>query len=496
MVNLRRAMNRSAFVPVAAAAVLLTGCGQNEEDVVRISYWEKWTGKEGEAMQRCVDQFNRLGILNKEGKRIVVEYLNISNVDRKTIVATAGGDPPDVAGLWVFNIYSFADRNALMPLDDFIRREGQTPEQWLSRYYPVYADMCTYRGRTWALPTTPTTYALYWNKAMFRAAALDPDRPPRTVQELDEFAAKLAKTDASGRIVQLGFLPQEPGWAAWSFPQWFGGQLWDGENILIGAHPANLEAYRWVEKYSRQYGLEQIKAFVSGFGNFSSPQNPFFSGKIAMVYQGVWLNNYMKQYAPGMEYGCAPWPVARAGLENFTVADADVIMIPSGSKHPEEAWEFIKYISSINAGAQTEEELFGMELLCWGQEKNSPMRLWSPQFEKRHPHPYIGVFRQLAESPNAIHVPKIGIWQEYSREIGSVFENVRLLNKSPEEALAFAQKRVSESWTLHQRSLARRNRTRKNSLSSKSAEETPGVWNLGFAPTPSQRRHRCQDKPS
>ena len=69
-------------------------------------------------MQRTVDQFNR------SQNKIVVEYLPLSNVDRKALVATAGGDPPDVVGLWAFNVYSFADRDALQPFDDFIRAEA------------------------------------------------------------------------------------------------------------------------------------------------------------------------------------------------------------------------------------------------------------------------------------------------------------------------------------------------------------------------------------
>ena len=422
------------------------------DEKVHLTYWEKWTGKEAEAMQRVVDQFNR------SQDKIVVEYLSVSNVDRKTIVATAGGDPPDVAGLWIYNIYSFADCDALLSLDDFIRREGQTPEQWLQRYYPVFADMCTYRGVTWALPTTPSTTALHWNKALFRAAGLDPERPPRTLAELDAFAEQLTQRDPqTNAITQLGFLPQEPGWFSWSFPQWFGGQLWDGQRITLGERPENVECYRWIESYSKKYGLEQIKSFTSGFGNFSSPQNAFFAGKVAMVFHGVWMNNFIKQYAPGMEYGVVPWPAVKPGMENFTVADADVLTIPRGSKHPNEAWEFIKFVSSINPTAQKQSELLGMELLCYGQGKNSPLRQWSPFFEQHHPHPYINVFRELAESPHAVHIPKMGIWDEYRREIESVFENVRLLNQTPEEALAFCQKRVRESWEFHQRSLARRN---------------------------------------
>jgi ABC-type glycerol-3-phosphate transport system substrate-binding protein len=443
-------MKRLPRITVTLVALLLASC-QQSDGKVHITYWEKWTGAEAEAMQKVVDQFNR------SQDKIVVEYLSVSRVDQKTLVATAGGDPPDVAGLWIQNIYSFADHDALLPLDDFIRREGVTTREWLSRYYSVYADMCEYQGKVWALPSTPTTYALHWNKAMFRAAGLDPERPPRTVQELDAFSERLTKTDPkTGEILELGFLPQEPGWISWAYAQWFGGQLWDGREITLAKRPENLEAYRWVERYSKKYGLDRIKAFTSGFGNFASPQNPFFDGKIAMVFQGVWMNNFIRQFAPGMEYGVAPMPTAAPGLERFTVADADMLMIPRGSKHPDQAWEFIKFVSSHNPEASSQKELRGMELVCYLQEKNSPLSHWSPFFTESHPHPFIGLFRGLAESENAIHSPKIGIWQEYGREVNSVFENVRLLLESPPEALQFAQRRVSDSWKIHRESLVRR----------------------------------------
>jgi len=432
---------------LALVALLFVGCRENPDGKVHIAYWEKWTGAEASAMQQVVDQFNR------SQDKIVVEYLAMSGVDRKTMVATAGGDPPDVAGLWLNNVYSYADRDALTPLDDFIHRDGQTSEQWLGRYVHVYADMCSYRGKIWGAISAPAVSGLHWNKRMFAEAGLDPDRPPRTLAELDEFAEKLTKRDSAGVITQLGFLPQEPGWFCWAFPKWFGVDYWDGHKITIGGHP---EWLQWVEGYSRRYGIEQIKAFSSGFGNFASPQNPFMSGKIAMVLQGVWMNNFITQFAPGMEYGVAAWPATKPGLENFTLADADMLTIPRGAKHPNEAWEFIKFVGSMNPTAQRREELRGVELLCYLQKKNSPLRDWSPFFTEHHPHPYIGVFRQLAESPNAVHIPKIGMWEEYRREIVTAFEAVRLLSEPPDKALAFAQSRAAESWELHRRSLERR----------------------------------------
>ena len=113
-------------------------------------------------------------------------------------------------------------------------------------------------------------------------------------------------------------------------------------------------------------------------------------------------------------------------------------------------------IGSINPRARTREELVGLELLCYLQQKNSPRREWSPFFTEQHPHPQIKLFRDLANIPRAIHPPKIGIWQEYRRELDAAFESVRLLARPPAEALAFCQRRVAASWQWHQRSLARR----------------------------------------
>jgi len=87
---------------------------------VRVAYWEKWTGFEADAMRRVVNAFNR------RQNRIWVDMLTVSQIDQKMSLATAGGTPPDVAGLWSQSVNVYADRAALMPLDEYLRRAGIT----------------------------------------------------------------------------------------------------------------------------------------------------------------------------------------------------------------------------------------------------------------------------------------------------------------------------------------------------------------------------------
>ena len=70
------------FLPLKAAS---------PDGKIHISYWEKWSGAEQLAMQEVVDEFNH------SQDRITIDFLSVGQVEEKTLLATAGGDPPDPA---------------------------------------------------------------------------------------------------------------------------------------------------------------------------------------------------------------------------------------------------------------------------------------------------------------------------------------------------------------------------------------------------------------
>lgn len=394
---------------------------------VHVVYWEKWTGFEKDGMAAVVNEFNA------SQDRIYVEYITTSQVNQKALIATAGGVPPDVAGLWDGDVVVFADKNALIPLDEFVHGTNLGP----GHYVPLYWDMCTYRGKVWALPSTPATTALHWNKEMFERAGLDPERPPRTFAELDEFSRRLTRRDPDTKqIVEMGFLPPEPGWWHYGWGSFFGGRLWDGDRKVLFDTPPYVEAFKWIRSYAQEYGVSALQTFRSSFGNFSSPQNPFMSKQVAMVLQGVWMNNYISQYAPDLKWGAAPFPVVKAGDPPVTFGGLDVLMIPRGAKHPREAFEFIKYVNQQGP----------MERLCLSHRKNSPLREVSEEFYEKHRNPYIRMFQRLAWSENAVHAPHMSVWNEYSTEIWNAFDSVWLMTITPEQAAERVQKRIQKSW--------------------------------------------------
>ena len=116
----------AALLLLTVAALLLfgprdSGRPKPPAGFVEVTYWEKWTGNEGAQMQIIVDDFNQT--VGRE-KRIFVNCLTISEIEQRTLAATAAGVPPDVAGLTDEQIVQFAAQDALEPLDDFAARHG------------------------------------------------------------------------------------------------------------------------------------------------------------------------------------------------------------------------------------------------------------------------------------------------------------------------------------------------------------------------------------
>lgn len=441
---------RGGLAVLAAALLLAPACARREADRsadgrVVVQYWEKWTGFEGEAMDAVVADFNA----SQSGIR--VERLTVSDIARKMMLATAGGNPPDLAGLWSHYVPVYAEKGALTPLDDLVAEAGIAEDEYL----PLMWSLCRHRGFHWALPTTPASIALHWNKRMFREAGLDPEQPPRSLAELDRMAERLTivQVERGGRpvrarfdeltpeeraahsftLLQLGYAPSEPGWWNSMWGYWFGGELWDGDRRITAATPQNLRALAWYQGYADKYGLKNLQTLGSSFGNFSSPQNAFLSGKVAMVLQGVWMYNFIDKYAPGIEWGAAPFPCADpVPGSDITIAECDVLVIPRGARHVREAFAFMRYVNTQPA----------MEKLCLGQRKFSPRREVSEGFLKAHPNPYIRVFMDLAASPRVRAVPRLTVWNEYDEEMRIAFDRVYTGLATPEEALQEVEHRV------------------------------------------------------
>jgi ABC-type glycerol-3-phosphate transport system substrate-binding protein len=520
----KRFLSRSLLTLLITGGILMLIFGprppaEPAKQRVHIQYWEKWTGLEGQQMKEIVDEFNNT--VGKE-KNIWVDFVSMSQIDRKTLISTAAGVPPDIAGLWDAQVLQFASMGALEPLDDYAARHGLTRD----KYKHVYWDGAMYDGKLYAIPSTVWCVALLWNKEIFeenaaqiRAAGLDPDRPPRTIAELDKYAAAIDtwKTIGSDKHLSLtGFIPLEPGTATNLMPYWFGSPIADpsGTKLLLTS-PEARATYDWIRGYSERLGKNKLAEFRSGFssgatGLFDTPQNPFLVGWNSMEAQGPWMSAFIEKLKPSMnrwhvppkqleremnfgqihagmpqrqvedilgppdsstgstslwhagvkdititfaggvvadatanlipakdrqkycQWGAAAFPSNIPGEGGVTYAGMDVWVIPSTSKHKDEAFEFIAF-----ASRQKEIEKVASEH-C----NLSPLIEESDDYRRNHPNPYVDVYETLAASPNARALPRLVNWPEIADELTQAAERSYMLEGSTQQILAETQSRA------------------------------------------------------
>jgi multiple sugar transport system substrate-binding protein len=451
------------FMVIGAAYVLIYGPRPEPAlppgrggDLV-LHYWEKWVGPEEEAMQQIVDDFNNTA--GRE-KHIYVEMMSMSDIDQKTLVATAGGVPPDIAGLWDPMVVQLGSLGALEPLEDLAKAHGITE----GYYKPVFWNGCHFNGHLYALVSTPAAVALIYNTRIFhenaaklRAAGLDPDRAPQTIDELDRYSDVLTEfvTDAHGQrhVRRAGYMPMPPDydWYVTSIPLWFGNNEWDSATRRFTlTDPAVLQAFRWLESFPRKLGREAVSEFSTSQGGFNSPQNSFMAGTLVMEMQGPWMANFIHIQRPSMDHdwAAAPFPSAVPGLKNVTYCPFDALMIPRGCPHISEAFEFIAYVNRQDV----------MEKLCMLHCKNSPLTAVSWNFLHHHPNPYISVFEDLSASPNAHMTMQCPVAQEAGAELTAIVQGVLALEVDPKTALEKAQISLQAKYDQFEKNLNRRMR--------------------------------------
>lgn len=425
-------MERLKLAVLLLAAILVSGCSSKNEHLTEdgrtiVSFWVKWEGFERAALESLVSEYN------ESQNKAFVKTLSVSDPKRKVMLATANGHPPDIAILYYFVIPAYSENNALTPLNKLYQEYGISLDDFL----PSCQDAITHRGFTWGIPTTTTATALHYNKRILREAGISMDTPPQSIEELEEINDLLTRRSEKSGIEQMGFLPLEPDWWLSEWGYWFGGEVSDESKMLIDQEPWNQSA-TWLASYPERFGSDALMRFKSGFGGFASSQNPFFTEKVAMVHQGMWMENFIQNYAPeDFEYGVVPLPATeKADVPFVSIVEPDTICIPRGAKHIPEAMDFIKFLIQRD----------NLEQLALEQRKLTSLKSVSEDFIKNHPHPHIEAFQKLAASPFGKARPLLTHYENYQSDLRTAYESIFYGRSTPQDAFDKASKAQNETF--------------------------------------------------
>ena len=355
-----------------SAVFLLAGCAPAPKDApgtVRLRFSVLGAKQESDLANALVKGFEK----KHPNVKISVEPVAGMGYDIKLIMQSAAGTLPDVIFLADSLVPTFTKYQVVRDLRPFIKDDPEFP---INDIYPqMLRTGMDKQGRIFQLPRELGVVVMFYNRTLFRRAGLPDPSPNWTRADFLRMAKKLTLRDKQGRITQYGF---------------FAGYAWCGvyapwvasEGGRVVTKDGSRAAFSSPESLK---GLREMVELVT-VHKVALPPNrsitipgvdPFAAGKIAM----------QPQVFPQV-------PLYRAAMKDF---DWDVQVMPAGTvkrvtnmgaagygmsgntKHPKEAWEFLKFIVSpegqrILAGSGS-----GIPVLksmakdpCWRKPGKSP----------------------------------------------------------------------------------------------------------------------------
>jgi multiple sugar transport system permease protein len=170
------------------------------------------------------------------------------------------------------------------------------------------------------------------------------------------YSKALTKKNPDGTFARIGFIPNFGNSWLYLYAWQNGGEFMspDGRRSTLN-DPNAVGALRYMtEVYDALGGYDAVNIFQTGFQ--TNEQDPFYTGKVAMVIHGSWVVPSIARYAPDLDFGVVPAPVPEErlrGLGRFAGQDQYITWVggfsfamPKNARHPEEAWKFIRWMTS------------------------------------------------------------------------------------------------------------------------------------------------------
>lgn len=145
-----------------------------------------------------IDEFNRMH------PAIAVKPIFIGGYEETMAAVQAAvraKRPPDIAVLYSGLLITLRNLDAIIPLDDYIAAAGGAA--LVEDFFPAFLMNVRAEGHIWALPFQKGTMLLYYNKALFQEAGLDPEATPQTWEQLAAVARQLTLR-SDNRVIRWG----------------------------------------------------------------------------------------------------------------------------------------------------------------------------------------------------------------------------------------------------------------------------------------------------
>ena len=424
-------MNFNRLRLALAAACIFSTAGA--QAATEIQWWHSMTGALGDELSNIATKFNAA---QSDYKVVPVYKGGYDESMTAAVAAFRSGKAPHI--LQVFEVGTatmMAGKKAIKPVYEVMAQAGEKfdPKSYMPAVSGYYTDT---QGRMLSMPFNSSTPVFFYNKDAFKKAGLDPSKPPKTWDEVQ---------DAAGKLKDAGIAcPFTSSWQSWvqleTMSAWhnqefaskqngFGGM--DAKlvfnNLIIVRHIAKLSS--WAKSGLFTYG---------GRGNQGDAK--FYGGDCAMSTASSAAYANIKKNAK-FEFGVSQlpyYPEVKDAPQNSIIGGAS-LWVMSGKKPAEYKGvaKFFTFLSSPQIQAEWHQKTGYVPITKAAYELTKKQG-----FYEANPGTDVAIQQLLFKNPTKDSKGiRLGNFVQIRGIIDEELESVWSQKKSPKEALDAAVER-------------------------------------------------------
>lgn len=308
----------------------------------KVVWWHSMGGELGKAADQLVSDFN-----NSQDK-IEVEAVFQGTYDESLNKMKASMDSktgPSLIQVYEIGSRFMIDSGAITPVQNFIDKENYD----LSQLEDNIVNYYTFEGKQYSMPFNTSNPILYYNKDLFKAAGLDPEKAPATYSELKAAADALSKKGAPASFAIYG----------WFMEQFFANQgaeyVNNGNGRTSPATESLVNSDAGVSTLEWWKNLVDSEAAINLGRKTDDTKKAFVAGQISMTLDSTAsLRGIVDGVGDKFEVGTAFLPKPDGNTDGGVIIGGASLWVLNNKPEAEQqaAWEFIKFLAEPQTQAK------------------------------------------------------------------------------------------------------------------------------------------------
>jgi sn-glycerol 3-phosphate transport system substrate-binding protein len=325
---------------------------------VEVLFWHGWTGETERAITALADAYNA-------GQSQVFVKLEPQGSYDETFgkyIQSGQSSRPDLVGFPEYYVQQTIDSDSVIPVGACIEADGFDTSQ----FRPTVLDTYNVAGVQWAMPFNLSNPVLYYNRSMFVAAGLDPDRPPLSLEELREYSQAIVDSGAAsyGIAIDSGY----SAFGGWVLEQWLAnarefyadndnGHLAPATQVLYDG-PVGVELLTYAQKMVQDGLAVYVGGNAGGMDNYlkladrTEPAAMTLGSSATLSTVKAAIDGGLIPGITAADIGVGPLP-SPTGMPTSLVGGASLyVMSDHGDETAAAAWDFVKFLVSAQSQSQ------------------------------------------------------------------------------------------------------------------------------------------------